>query len=151
MDRREELLGREEEGWRELTDLIDAVPAERLDGAGLNPEGWSVKDLMWHVARWAGTCADVLDRIRTGASDGGPLEEDADAVNRRWFEESRRLDLATVRAAWLGSRARMRERFCALDPLTPEAEEWFDESGPLHYAAHLPELRRWVAQADPGP
>jgi hypothetical protein len=40
----------------------------------------------------------------------------------------------------------MVERFAAFEPLSPDADEWFDETGPLHYAAHLSDLPRWVEQ-----
>jgi hypothetical protein len=32
----------------------------------------------------------------------------------------------------------------SLTALTPEAEEWFVESGPAHYAEHLGHLERWA-------
>ena len=38
----------------------------------------------------------------------------------------------------------MLERFGALEVLTADADEWFEESGPLHYAEHLPELEAWI-------
>jgi hypothetical protein len=28
--------------------------------------------------------------------------------------------------------------------LTTDADEWFEESGPRHYAEHLPELEAWI-------
>ena len=34
-----------------------------------------------------------------------------------------------------------------LDELTPRAEEWFMESGPLHYREHLPDLERFVKES----
>jgi hypothetical protein len=38
----------------------------------------------------------------------------------------------------------MLERFGALTDLTADADEWFDESGPRHYAEHAPELQTWI-------
>jgi hypothetical protein len=38
----------------------------------------------------------------------------------------------------------MLERFGALEVLTANADEWFEESGPLHYAEHLHELEVWI-------
>jgi hypothetical protein len=37
----------------------------------------------------------------------------------------------------------MLEAFASLSALTPDAEEWFVESGPAHYAEHVRDLRRW--------
>lgn len=144
MDRREALLRAEERGWREMNELIAGLPDEELERPELTPEGWSVKDLMWHVACWSADCVRALERMRAGTFTGRTFEEDVEAVNRRLLEECRRLDLATVRAAWHASRTVMVERFAALEPPTPDAEEWFDESGPLHYAKHLADLRAFV-------
>ncbi len=144
MDRREALLRAEERGWRELNGLIARFPREELERPDLTPEGWSVKDLMWHIACWCADCVRALDRIRAGTFTGRTFDEDVETVNRRLLEECRRLDLAAVRAAWHASRTLMVERFATLEPLAPEAEEWFEESGPLHYAKHLADLRASV-------
>jgi hypothetical protein len=42
----------------------------------------------------------------------------------------------------------MLERFGVLDEITADADEWFEESGPLHYAEHLRELRAWSPMHD---
>jgi hypothetical protein len=36
--------------------------------------------------------------------------------------------------------------WAALPKVTPEAEEWFRESGPEHYQEHLDDLRAWVGK-----
>jgi hypothetical protein len=99
---------------------------------------------MWHIACWAADCARALDQMASGVFTGQTLGEDTETVNRRWLEQSKRLDAATVRGEWLPSRSMMVERFAALRALTPDADEWFDEAGPRHYDEHLPELRAWV-------
>lgn len=144
MGRREELLHAEELGWRSLNELIEGLSEEQLERPGLTPDGWSVKDLMWHIACWSADCVRALDQMRAGTFTGRTFEEDVETVNRRFFEASRNLDLRTVRAEWYASRTLMVERFAAFEPLTPDADERFDESGPLHYAEHLPDLRAWV-------
>jgi hypothetical protein len=40
----------------------------------------------------------------------------------------------------------MLEAFGALDEITPDADEWFEESGPSHYAEHMPDLGQWVTR-----
>lgn len=143
MGRREELLHAEELRWRQLSALIEDLSDEEL----VEPyaaDGCSAKDLMWHVACWAADCARALDQMAAGVFTGQTLVEDTETVNRRWFEQSQRLDPATVRAEWRASRSLMVDRLAALHPLTPDADEWFDEAGPRHYEEHLPELRAWV-------
>lgn len=149
MGRREELLHAEELGWRQLNALIDGLTDDELE-APYGDEGWCAKDMMWHVACWCADCVRALDQMRAGVFTGETLGEDTETVNHRWLEQSRRLDLETVRAEWGASRSSMVERFAALEPLTPDADEWFDEAGPLHYAQHLPDLRAWV-EARPRP
>lgn len=142
MERREDLIRAEDEGWAELNALIDHLSEEQLQEPGLTPGGWSVKDLMWHVACWSAACASRLEEMRLGTFE--ETEVDEDVTNREWFEVSRGLDLETVRAAWTPARKRMLREFGALEELPPSADQWFEETGPIHYADHLRDLRPWV-------
>ncbi len=144
MNRCEELLEAEARGWDELDGAIRRLADDELERPGVTPE-WTVKDLMWHVARWSEDCVLALEQIRAGTFTGVTITEDTETVNRRWLAESRRRDLGTVKAEWVSARARMVERFAGLEPCTPEAEEWFEEAGRLHYAKHLADLRAWLA------
>lgn len=147
MGRREELLRAEAEGWEELNMLLASANPERLERPGLNAAGWTVRDLMWHVAYWCSDTARAFEEMRQGAFDAA-LEPDGpaqvDPINDAELERSRKMTLEEVREGWFGARAAMLERFGELDELTVEADEWFDETGPLHYAKHLPELRAWL-------
>jgi hypothetical protein len=51
-----------------------------------------------------------------------------------------------VRADFLDARRRMVEAFEALDDVTPVAVEWFEESGALHYAKHVEDLRDFLGE-----
>ena len=53
---------------------------------------------------------------------------------------------AEVRAGFGDGRARMLAAFRALDEVTPDAWEWFEESGPLHYAKHVEDLAAWLSR-----
>jgi hypothetical protein len=147
MGRREELLRAEAEGWEELNELISRADPETLERAGLNAEGWAVRDLMWHVAYWCADTAQAFGRMRDGIFDAsaepdGPAE--IDPINDAQLERSRAMALDEVRGDWFRARAAMLERFGELAELTPEADQWFDETGPLHYAKHLPDIRTWL-------
>jgi Mycothiol maleylpyruvate isomerase N-terminal domain len=63
---RDELLRVERDRWNEFDRLVQAVPPDRLDEPTLNPDGWSVKDLLWHMGSWDAEIADQLERIRAG-------------------------------------------------------------------------------------
>jgi hypothetical protein len=103
-----------------------------------------VKDVMFHIAAWAAECGAQLERIRMGTFVRS--EVDVERLNREWFELSRTMDPHTVRAELAAARTRMVLEFGTLPEVTPDAVEWFEESGPLHYAEHLVDLRPWAAK-----
>ncbi len=91
----------------------------------------------------------MLSEMKAGTWDGrDPSLEPGwvDRVNDEQIERSRTIDPGVARAAWLEERRRMLEAFGALDELSPEADEWFEETGPTHYAGHLPGLEDWVGR-----
>jgi len=147
MGRREELLRAEAEGWEELIAALDATAPELLERRGVNAEGWAVRDVMWHLAFWCSDAARALHEIVEGRFDRAHEPygaEEVDRLNDRELERSRGLRADEVRAELHGGRAAMLERFGALEVLTADADEWFEESGSLHYAEHLPELEAWI-------
>jgi hypothetical protein len=151
MGRREELLRAEAECWAVFEAALDAVPTDRLETPGVNAEGWAVRDLMWHVAFWCSDAARALTDIAKGRSERARepyTAEEVDTFNDREFERSRSMRPHEVRAALHERRAAMLMGFGALDEITADADEWFEESGPLHYVEHLRELRAWVPTDD---
>jgi hypothetical protein len=146
MVRREDLLRSEDRGWAELGSLLDALSRQQVLEPGLTLEGWSVKDLLWHLGAWWAKAGIMLERIRAGTYDGGVHASSVDELNARFLEEGRRLDLATVTAELYAARNNALVEFAALPDVTPEAEEWFRESGPEHYDEHLGDLRAWVGK-----
>jgi hypothetical protein len=143
----ERLLAEEDAGWRELTALFDQVPRERFEEPSVTPEGWSAKDVMFHVVAWLDEASEALDRERVGTPD--PEGLDTDAKNARFSEISRALDTEDVRSRLEPSRDRMLRCWASLDEVTPDAWSWFDESGPRHYAEHVKDLRVWIGQGAP--
>jgi Mycothiol maleylpyruvate isomerase N-terminal domain len=111
----------------------------------VTPEGWSPKDVMFHVGAWMADCGLQLERMRAGSFD--PEEETRETIERRnaeWFELSRSMDPHEVRVEFGAARQRMVEEFGSMPEITPEAWEWFEESGPLHYAKHVTDLEGWL-------
>lgn len=147
MGRREELLRAEADSWEAFVALVDAVPPDRLERPEVNPDGWAVRDQMWHVAFWCADAARALNDIAEGRFDRAPEPfgaAEVDRLNDRELDRSRRMGVDEVRAELHRARAAMLERFGALPELTADADEWFEESGPRHYAEHAPELEAWV-------
>lgn len=101
---------------------------------------------MSHVAAWSEYTAGVLDEMVSGTWDGRDEFAEAgsvDRVNREWFERDRDRPPDEVRSAWHAARRRLLDSFGALAEITPDADEWFEETGPSHYAEHLPGLVAW--------
>jgi hypothetical protein len=144
MVRREDLLGSEDRGWNELHSLLETLSRQQMLEPGLTPDGWSVKDLLWHLGAWWAKAGVMLERIRVGTYEGGDQSSNVDELNARFLEEGRRLDLATVTAELYSARNHALVEFAALPEVIPDAEEWFRESGPEHYDEHLDDLREWV-------
>jgi hypothetical protein len=139
------LLAEEERGWRELHGLFEALPTDAMEQPDLTPEGWSAKDLMCHIGAWMADCANQLERMRMGTfEDRVDTAEDIERMNREFLEASRMMDVRSVIASYHSARNRMLQEFMALPEITPAAWEWFEESGPLHYAKHVADLRAWA-------
>jgi hypothetical protein len=139
---RSELGVAEEAGWGELLQLASSLTPEQLEEPGYSAEGWSVKDLMAHIAAWLAEATQVFEQIQHGTHR--TEDRDVDALNRRFYEANKDLPAPMVRAECAASRNRMLVEWTALPEVTLEAREWFRESGPEHYAEHLPRLREWV-------
>lgn len=139
-----ELCREEDRAWEELAQVLESLSPEELEEPGYLAEGWSVKDLLAHLACWCSEAARAFQRMRVGTYR--PQRIDVDAWNQRFYEAHRGLPPSVVRAELCASRTRMLAEFNDLPELSPEAVEWFRESGALHYAEHLPRLRAWVEE-----
>jgi hypothetical protein len=135
--------------WNRLERVFARIDPRRFEEPTVTPEGWSPKDVMFHVAGWLEDCARVLDSIRDGTfeptvSEAKSQRGHIERVNAELLERSRAMDGASVRRVLLASRARALAALAALDETTPEAWEWFDESGPRHYLEHARGVASWL-------
>ncbi len=138
----ERMIVEEDEGWLAFHALLHRVPPSRIEEPRVTPEGWSPKDVMFHVGAWLAEASRQLERIREGTYE--PPAAPTQTLNDEWFALSRTLDPATVWAELEASRVMARGSLGALDTVTPLAREWFEESGALHYAEHIGSLGRWL-------
>ncbi len=139
---RRELLAAEEVAWGEYMSLVSSLTPEQLEEPGYSPDGWSVKDLIAHIGAWHAAATQILEQIRCGTYRDPRL--DVDRINLEFYEANKDLPLNVVRAECAASRNRFLVEWDALPEASPEAEEWFRESGPEHMAEHLPRLREWT-------
>lgn len=143
------LLADEERRWLEITEVFGDVPPDRFDEPSVTGEGWSPKDVMHHIAAWADEAAKVLGRIAAGTHRES--DPDTQALNEEWFEMGRGLEDDIVRIRFAKGRVAMRQAFSRLSEVDASAWEWFEESGPRHYAEHLPDLRTFLERGTDRP
>jgi hypothetical protein len=115
----------------------------------LNADGWSVIDLVWHLASWDRFVADRLEEIRLGA-----LEDDFDwrteENNAAFLAEGRTVAFSDARSRLEIARREVTEAMARLPTLTDRAIELFSEPAYQHVDDHLLELRRFI-ETDPPP
>ena len=137
------MLRLEAEGWRAIEHTLNGLTPEELERPGLNADGWSIKDLLWHLGVWHEEAARVIVG-RAWDVDSAALEPDwVDRVNADGLAQGRDMDLDHVREVGRERRAGMLAAFGALEETPPPAEEWFEESGTVHYVEHADDLARW--------
>lgn len=137
------LIRAQDEAWAELRSALGSFPVDHLTEAGYNDRGWSVKDLIAHIASWQAEAGRALIQIRQGTFEDH--DRDVEAMNAEFHESWRNVDLRAVNAHLHASHARMLEAFGRIleDPPGPAATAWFVESSTEHYRGHLTRLLAW--------
>jgi len=139
----EELLAIERERWRQLVELLDEVPTGRSEDPSLNPEGWSVRDAVWHLACWNDVVATQLESMRAGTFDEG-FDWQQEENNARFLATGRAVAYETARASSDDSRVRVVRAMEDLREITARAIELFSEPAYKHIDDHLPENQRFL-------
>lgn len=146
---RQQLLDRIDQRWRAFNDALDGLAEPVMLETGV-VEGWSVKDVMAHVATWDGEALKALPLIMQ--SKRPPRYGGVDNFNARQYETNARLSLAQARELLSSTHSRLLE-FLATVP-----ESWFatetrfrhrlrlDTWG--HYPEHTQALLEWRRRRD---
>jgi hypothetical protein len=137
-------MAEEDRLWTELHELVNSMPADKVEEPGYFAEGWSAKDLVAHVGSWLAEAGVVLERIRNGTYR--PEEIGVDAMNESFYDSMHDVAFHDVRAQAFAARNRMLRAWRSLPDGSPEADRWISKAGPEHYAEHLPRLREWVEE-----
>jgi uncharacterized protein (TIGR03083 family) len=151
---REELLQHIDAGRAELEAVLAQIPAERMTDPAL-PNGWSVKDLVAHLAAWEQRAGDLSHILAAGreVEDG---VSDFNEFNARVYIENRERSLEDVLRTEPEAFLRLRnvaEKFSETDLFDP-ARFAFLDGMPLmqliannsygHYEEHMGDLRAWI-------
>jgi Protein of unknown function (DUF2630)/Mycothiol maleylpyruvate isomerase N-terminal domain len=137
------LVEAEQAGWEELEELVEQLTPEQALISGYHP-GWSVKDLLAHLAGWLAEAGAALERARSETFTDSNV--DVDARNEAFIGANRDQPLSVVLAEVTAARRRMLGHLHGLSAVPATAEASVHKAGPEHYAEHLPRLRQWVAQ-----
>ncbi len=142
------MLDRIDAAWRDFHASYAGLPDEELLVPGVT-EGWSVRDILAHVAVWDGEALRFLPGIVEEGRGAGydTYEGGIDAFNRHATEEHRDRSLAEIRE---GLAERHDQLLAYLRALTPEqvagnvpfrerlaADTW------EHYPDHAATIRAW--------
>jgi hypothetical protein len=134
------------EAWKTLASVVESFSNAELEQPGML-EGWSVKDLLGHIAFWTQEAARNLPLIAAGKADEVRRPGD-DKTLAEWNERERRLrqsrSLFEVRREWLESFQEVMQALAAFpsEKLEEEFEgctvlELFAEDTYDHYREHL--------------
>src|SRR2546423_11014691 len=79
-----------------MREAIGALPAPRWDEK--LPAGWTLKEMVGHLAYWESTIPAFVEALRTGASREG--DGDVDALNARAAAEARGRSREEILESW---------------------------------------------------
>ena len=133
---RDQLLARIETPWRAFNEALDGVTDAAMLEKGV-VEGWSLKDVIAHVATWDGEALKALPLLMQ--SKRPPRYGGVDNFNARQYDANARLSLPQARQAL----AETHQRLLALIDSVPES--WFESETRFRHRlrldtwAHYPE------------
>jgi uncharacterized protein (TIGR03083 family) len=143
---RAELLQREADTWAELTATWRGLPEAALTQPGACGPGWSVKDVMNHIAAWLEAALRILPEQLAGRR--ATLGASTNRFNAEQQAAHRGRSLAATRRRLNAAR---RQMLALLDeipdgPLLDPASRvhwWVKYSSYAHYGEHIWELGEW--------
>ncbi len=138
--------------WQELASAVDSFSEAEMEQAGVI-EGWSVKDLLGHIAFWADKAAADLQAVAGGKEDEVATPGSEKAVDE-WNERERQSragrPLAEIREEWLESFQKAMDALAAFpaDRLQEKLKgstvlDRFAGDTYEHYREHFGDLSAW--------
>ena len=145
MSVKQQLLDLEEERWEQLLTLLNKIPDWEQPGV---LDGWSVKDLLAHIAAWHAVTVDRLESFcTTRVLPDAP--KDIDAFNAETYESCKDLSLHDVKVMSASARHRFREQ---VDDLKEEEAKEFERmifgNAHGHYEEHIQQLETYFAKGN---
>ena len=139
-----EIFDKIEVGYNEIIRLYRSVPVTAVLEESL-PNGWSVKDVLAHIAAWEWRCASLLDASHNTKALL-KAQPDVDALNREIYEARKEWGWEEVEYDFRAAHQTLLEAIRQLPPRQLDDEfvqrTIADETWE-HYDEHLGDLRRW--------
>ena len=142
------LTMREDEAWAEFRAAIEGLTPDELEKPGANADGWSMKDVLWHIAHWWNDLAGMLEEVIEGGTFVEPPEDDeaTNAENAQVLEASRQMTIDAVESGVEVARARLLAAWDEVPEVDEALERWFVWETIEHYEEHLEDSRRFADQ-----
>jgi hypothetical protein len=138
-----ESLQQEEERWEQLCGLLEKIPDWEQPGVA---DGWSVKDLLAHIAAWHAKTIDRLEAYDSRGELPAP-PADIDAFNAQVYDENRDLSLHDVKVMSGACRHRFREEVAALtEDEMKQIEPVIAGNAYGHYQEHIEQIEASLAK-----
>jgi hypothetical protein len=160
LDKRE-IIHTLNETRKDFLETIEGIPEESMLEAGV-VDGWSIKDLLAHIALWESELVKLLWETSMGASPTTAHFKrlSVDKLNERWYQENKDRPLERIMADFEGVRKqtlRRVEAFTDEDLTEPGRFPWLKDA-PLwkwiandsfeHESEHLVQIKAWREQKD---
>src|ERR1700682_3996820 len=134
-----DLLAQVEHGYVASRAVVDALPHERF--AEKLPAGWTLKDVVAHLAAWEETVPPRVASVLAGHGDPGEYE-DIDAFNGRLVAEVKYTSVEDVLSRWTAAHAKVLEIVRSFEgrvvpKLATDIVEWNTVG---HYPDHFADL-----------
>ena len=138
------LTSREDEAWTAFRAAVDRLTREELERRGANADGWSMKDVLWHIAHWWSDLAGMLEEaIASGTFQEPPEDDEAtNTENAEVLQASRRMPLDDVERGVKAARERLLAAWSQVPEVDEPLERWFVWETIEHYEEHLEDARR---------
>lgn len=146
---KEALSAREAEAWATFRAEVDRLTPEQRELPEANADGWSMRDVLWHIAHWWNDLAEMIEDVSRGGTFVEPPEDDeaTNADNARVLEASRQMTIEAVERGVEVARDRLLSAWGELSEMDEALERWFVWETIEHYEEHQQDAEALAARA----
>lgn len=146
---------------KEILDLLDGISQDEMETPGVIEQS-SLKDLLVHLTRWEAESIKLLWQAKGGNQPTTVhfIPGSADAINERWYQESKSRPMEVVWKDFLAVREQTLRRIKEFSERELNDRqyykwlkgralwEWIAEDSYIHEAEHANSIRDWKAKLE---